>query len=278
MAGIFKEGFFTEEFPEWPGKLFSVKITEPLESCESDYHLIEVFRGEGLGICFALDGRILFSDSDEFFRHEMLAHVPAYAHESPENMLVVGGSGGVVRELLKHPCCEHIDVFELDPDISSIASKYLPWAKTALNDSRVDLTTGDASALLASKAAAYDLIVVESYGISPISADFVKLCRNALARGGVLSIQSEPFQLSRETASANRDVFSSLFVNSGCSSFPMPTAPAGILSACIGCDDHAVHYPSRRPLGYNARRYKAYSIETHKASFAVQPLFSAEMN
>ena len=51
-----------------------------------------------------LDGMVMTSEKDEFVYHEMVAHVPLFTHPNPENVLVVGGGdGGVIREILKHP-------------------------------------------------------------------------------------------------------------------------------------------------------------------------------
>ena len=118
MSEVFKEGYFTEECPLWPGRALSVRIEEVLASEETDYQLLEIFRGEGFGKMLALDGKIQLAESDEFIYHEMFVHVPCFSHPEPENVLVIGGGdGGVVRELLKHSCIEHIDLCELDEEV-----------------------------------------------------------------------------------------------------------------------------------------------------------------
>lgn len=59
---------------------------------------------EEFGNMLFLDGMVMTSEKDEFVYHEMVAHVPLFTHPNPENVLVVGGGdGGVIREILKHP-------------------------------------------------------------------------------------------------------------------------------------------------------------------------------
>ena len=59
---------------------------------------------EEFGNMLILDGMVMTTEKDEFVYHEMVAHVPLFTHPNPENVLVVGGGdGGVIREVLKHP-------------------------------------------------------------------------------------------------------------------------------------------------------------------------------
>ena len=158
MSEVFKEGYFTEECPLWPGRALSVRIEEVLASEETDYQLLEIFRGEGFGKMLALDGKIQLAESDEFIYHEMFVHVPCFSHPEPENVLVIGGGdGGVVRELLKHSCIEHIDLCELDEEVVNQCTRFFPWTGKALNDPRVDLHFLDGSLFVKGHPASYDL-------------------------------------------------------------------------------------------------------------------------
>ncbi|HBM76046.1 MAG TPA: spermidine synthase, partial [Clostridiaceae bacterium] len=56
------------------------------------------------GKMLVLDGIVQLTERDEFVYHEMIAHIPLFTHPNPRKVLVVGGGdGGTVREVLKHP-------------------------------------------------------------------------------------------------------------------------------------------------------------------------------
>ncbi|MBL2480688.1 spermidine synthase, partial [Klebsiella pneumoniae] len=74
-----------------------------------------------------LDGMVMTTEKDEFVYHEMVAHVPLFTHPNPENVLVVGGGdGGVIREVLKHPSVKKATLVEIDGKVIEYSKQYLP--------------------------------------------------------------------------------------------------------------------------------------------------------
>ena len=74
-----------------------------------------------------LDGVCQLTTSDEFIYHEMMAHVPLMALDKPKRVLVVGGGdGGVMREVLKHPTVEKAMLCEIDRDGDRHGAQILP--------------------------------------------------------------------------------------------------------------------------------------------------------
>lgn len=279
MSGIFQEGYFTETNPALPGRAYSIRILEPIASEETDCHLAELFRGEGCGLVFALDGRIQLAQKDEFLYHEMFAHTAAYAHESPENILIIGGgNGGLVRELLKHPCVEHIDVCDIDAALVELCRKHIPGASKALDDFKVDVTIADGTRFVKNKIGCYDLILVEGpeYNgkeMKLFSREFLTDCKLALKPGGVLAAQSGSHILHTETVLKQAFLFGDLFRYSGYFSITVPSLSGGSTGVCIGCDDHEISRPVRMPFRRFVRRLKAYSADMHKAAFVMPPFW-----
>lgn len=273
MSGIFQEGYFTETNPVLPGRAFSIKIQEPIASEETDCHLAELFRGEGCGLLLALDGRIQLAQNDEFMYHEMFAHTAAYAHESPENILVIGGgNGGLVRELLKHPCVERIDVCDIDGELVELCKRHLPWTRKALGNFKVNLSVMDGTLFIKQHRNCYDLILIEGpeYNGNEMkffSKEFLSDCKLALKPGGVLAAQSGSHLLHTEIALKQTLLFGDLFRCSGYFSITVPSLSGGSTGVCIGCDDHEVNRPVRIPFRRFVRKLKAYSAEMHKAAF-----------
>ena len=80
--------------------------------------LIESLNTVPFGRCLYMDHKIEFSLRDEFIYHEVLVHPVMLTHPNPRNILIIGGGdGGALREVLKHPSVERVDLVELDPDI-----------------------------------------------------------------------------------------------------------------------------------------------------------------
>lgn len=82
----------------------TLKVNKTLHTEQTDFQHLEMVETEEFGNMLFLDGMVMTSEKDEFVYHEMVAHVPLFTHPNPENVLVVGGGdGGVIREILKHP-------------------------------------------------------------------------------------------------------------------------------------------------------------------------------
>jgi spermidine synthase len=65
-----------------------------------------------------LDGVIQVTERDEFSYQEMISHLPLFAHPNPKKVLIIGGGdGGVLREVVKHPGVETIHMCEIDRQV-----------------------------------------------------------------------------------------------------------------------------------------------------------------
>ena len=162
---------------------------------QSTYQLIEVFDNALFGRVMRIDGCFMTSERDEFFYHEPMVHLPAIAHTGPRSALVVGGGdGGAVEELLKHPGMERVVLAELDADVVQLAREWLGHIhRGAFDDPRMELRIGDARALIASCGERFDQIVLDltdPFGpaLDLYTVEFYQDCRRALNPGGVLSL------------------------------------------------------------------------------------------
>lgn len=82
----------------------TMKVNKTLHTEQTEFQHLEMVETEEFGNMLFLDGMVMTSEKDEFVYHEMVAHVPLFTHPNPEHVLVVGGGdGGVIREILKHP-------------------------------------------------------------------------------------------------------------------------------------------------------------------------------
>lgn len=187
---------------------FTVK--EFYESFETPYQKIEVFETEDFGTVLALGGVTNVTDRDESGYHEMLTHVPLLAHPNPKRVLIIGGGdGGTLREVLRHPEVERAVLVDIDGEVIRVARQYFPQCAVALDDPRAEIIVGDGLAYVevaAAQGGHFDVILVDS--TDPVDAavelfteTFYRHCAKLLGEHGILVPQSDSptFYLGRVT-------------------------------------------------------------------------------
>ena len=104
-----------------------------------------VFQSQSYGKVLILDGVIQATERDEFSYQEMIAHLPLCSiHDPPKKVLVVGGGdGGVLREIIRHPTVEHLDIAEIDGMVIEVSKKFFPGMSCGFDDPRVHVNVCD---------------------------------------------------------------------------------------------------------------------------------------
>ena len=160
-----------------------------------------IFENKFWGKVLILDGIFQLTTRDEFVYHEMMAHVPLIALERPRKVLIVGGGdGGVLREVLKHPSVEQATLVEIDQDVIDMSIKFYPEiGKKALKDKRANVVIADGLKFVADTTEKFDAVIVDSSepaGPSAVlhSKAFFADCKRALKTGGIFVTQNSlPF-------------------------------------------------------------------------------------
>ena len=106
------------------GLKVSYKISETLEA-ESPFQKIKVLQSETYGRILVIDDRVMVTERDEFVGHEMMAHIPTMLIPPRRALIIGGGDGGTMRELLRHSCYEEVILCEIDGLVVE-AAKILP--------------------------------------------------------------------------------------------------------------------------------------------------------
>ena len=192
------ELWFSE--PHTQNAKFSIQIKESVLTRQSRYQRIDVLDTYDFGRILTLDGYMMLTEKDEFIYHEMISHIPMAVHPNVKKILVIGGGdGGVVRELIKYDTVEKIDVVEIDQLLVEVCRKYLPQIAGSLNDKRVSIYNEDGLRFIRSKTDEYDLIIIDSPnpfgpGEGLFTKEFYGNCYNALHFDGIMINQNEsPF-------------------------------------------------------------------------------------
>ena len=147
-----------------------------------------------------LNNELQFSSLDEYRYHEALVHPGLAAVASPRQVLVLGGGDGMaVREILKDQRVQHVTLVDLDPTITELFTDHDAFAALnnyALRSARVDVVNADAFVWLEDNTSRYDFIVVDfpdplNYSLGKLyTATFYIRLAAHLAPDGVAAIQS----------------------------------------------------------------------------------------
>ncbi len=118
---------------------------------------------KGLGRCLFLDKEIQSASEDEDIYHECLVHPVMMAATSREKVLVIGGGeGATVREVLKWQDVSHVDWVDIDGEVVEACKKYLPWSQeAAYTDPRVHFVAEDIRSFFKRTDTKYNVIIID---------------------------------------------------------------------------------------------------------------------
>ena len=262
------------------GSRLQLRIDALLHEDRTEHQHLIVFENEAFGRVLALDGIVQTTERDEFIYHEMFAHVPVLAHGAVRRVLIIGGGdGGSLEEVLKHRTVEQVTMVELDPDVIDLSRKYLPSISgEAFDDPRTELIIGDGLAFVAGRDRRFDLIIVDSTDpVGPgkvlFTEDFYRDCKACLEPGGILVTQNSIPFLAAEVIGEPIAALRRQFADATCYLVAVPSYFGGVMAFGWASDDPAHR---RTPIDTLARRHAEAGIETrhysptvHQAAFAL---------
>jgi spermidine synthase len=164
----------------------------------SPYQRIVITRGRA-GFQLFLNGHLQFSSADEYRYHEALAHPALVLAGTPRRVLILGGGDGLaLREVLKHSSVGAVTLVDLDPDMIRLSERYPPLAalnRHAYADPRVEVVNQDAMIWLEEPRTPYDAVLIDfpdpnSFSLGKLyTTRFYRLLRGQLTPGAAVGIQ-----------------------------------------------------------------------------------------
>ncbi len=173
---------------------YFIDIGEKIFEKQSKYQHIEVYEGP-MGKVLLLDGVIQQAGIDERFYHESLVHYPIACHPEPKNVLVLGGGDGcAVREILKHKSVERIVLVDIDEVMVEEVGKGVlkDMNEGALENERVEILVQDAKKFVRETGERFDVVfmdLVDPYDdpkFQLYAQEQIKMCKRVLAEEGIL--------------------------------------------------------------------------------------------
>jgi spermidine synthase len=248
----------------------------------SPFQEVLIFDNPRFGRVLALDGIIQTTEADEFIYHEMLVHVPLIAHGRARRVLIVGGGdGGALRQVLRHPV-ERVTLVEIDRTVIDLCRAHMPGVSNgAFDDPRLDLVIADGLQYLSGTTATFDVVIVDGPdpvgpGAALFTEAFYRLAHACLLSGGVFVAQDgSPFFAPQEVTETYRRL-KALFADATVYLAAVPSYVAAPLAIAYASDNPVLRRLSLAEVQARCRALALvghyYSPEVHLAAFALPPM------
>ncbi|MEY4575862.1 MAG: polyamine aminopropyltransferase, partial [Pseudomonadota bacterium] len=142
---------------------FGLRLKRSLFQGQSEFQSVDVVETVEFGRALALEGAWMTSERDEAHYHEMIVHPALTTAKTISRVLVIGGGdGGTIREVLSYPEVKHVTLVELDKMVVDVSQEHLSSFGVPWNDPRLEMKFGDGIKFLAEYAGpAYDVILID---------------------------------------------------------------------------------------------------------------------
>ncbi len=254
-------------------------VEKVLYKGKSDFQEIMVIENPYFGKMLILDGVVQITERDEFFYHEMLAHVVLHAHPNPRTIVVIGGGdGGAVREVLKHDTVQKVYFIEIDEEVINVSKKFFPTVASHVNDSRVSIQCMDGAEFVKGRPGDVDAIIVDSTDIvgfakSLFTVEFFKTVKDALTPEGMFVTLSESLHFHKDMVIEVQEAMRLIFPVVDLYTAPLITYAGNWWTFSVASRKHDVR-TMRRDFRIDTRYY---SDEIHQQSFLPKRMYDKLM-
>ena len=252
-----------------------LKVKSKIHEEQSPFQKVSLYDTEHFGKLLTLDDMIMLSEKDEFVYHEMIVHMPLNTHRNPEKILVIGGGdGGGIREILKHPSVKEAVLCEIDERVVRICQEHLPSLSGKLTDPKVKLAFEDGFKFLEKYDNYFDVILTDSAdpvgpGIKLFREDYYKLVKKALKPDGIMVSQSEGPWLYQKIIHDMTKAMCSQFTHVETYNAFIPLYPAGYWTFTFASDMYTLKNFDLQRAQAVSGSCDYYNPEVHTASLAL---------
>jgi len=257
----------------------SLAISEEIVRHTSDEQDLVLFHNPMFGRVLALDGVIQLTEADEAIYHEMMVHVPLLSHDNPKSVLVIGGGdGGSLREVVKHSQLDRIVLVDIDQAVITFSKEYLPkLSNQAFEDPRITIVIADGAKFVAECKDTFDVIICDSTDpIGPgevlFTSEFYGDCKKLLTKNGIFVNQNGVPFLQQDELTKTLHNRKPHFKNVGFYTATVPTYVGGPMA--FGWASDKKYRVTEAVLQQRMEKLKTkdffyYTPAIHKASFVL---------
>lgn len=269
---------FFEKDPYAPIQ-YVYEVKDILYRGKSKYQEIMVVENPYFGKMLILDGVVQITERDEFFYHEMLVHMVMHAHPNPRKVIVIGGGdGGAVREVLKHETVQKTYFIEIDEEVINAAKKYFPTVSSHIHDNRVDIQCMDGAEFVKARRGDIDVIIVDSTDIvgfakSLFTVEFFKSVKDSLTDDGMFVTLSESLHFHKDLVIEVQEAMKLTFPIVDLYTAPLVTYAGNWWTFSVGSKKYDLRTLRRTPP--ISTRY--YCEEIHQQAFLPKGMYERLM-
>ena len=251
-----------------------------LYSIQSEFQKIDVLFHPFFGRMLLLDNVVQLTEWDEFFYHELLVHVPLASHPCPTDVLIIGGGdGGSVREVLKHQSVVTVTLVELDHMVVDVSKKFFPNLSTAFEDPRVQIIHMDGTQFLRDASSKFDAIIID--GPDPVggaesllSDQTLENANLSLKEDGILAAQTESLHFHREFLLETQSFLANHFPIVDLYTMSSATYSGNWWTFSIGSKKYSPRHLRRS----SKIQCRYYSLDVHRRSFTPSSVYKKLLN
>jgi spermidine synthase len=270
-----KKDFWYDEVFDEKSRL-GLKAREVVWEGRSELQKIDVIDTMAFGRVLAIDEIFMTSETDEHFYHEMMVHPALTSAPRLDRILVIGGGdGGTVREVMSYPEVGGVTMVEIDAKVVEVCKEHLRTSGRAWDDPRLEVRIGDGiDFALNADVPPFDVILLD--GCDPVgpakglfTAEFYRGVARLLEEDGVFALQSESPILQRDVFLEIGRTLGSIFERVHPYFGPVPIYASGSWSwtFCSAAVDPLAFDEDR--VSRQEARCKYYNREIHRAAFAL---------
>jgi len=246
---------------------------------KTPYQDMQLYSTPRFGRMLTLDGAIQTTEKDEYIYHEMLTHPAMITHPNPKNVLIIGGGdGGVLREVLKYRI-KKVYLVEIDKDVIDISKKYLDKiCQKSFHDKRLNIVIDDGAKFIKNTKEKFDIVIVDSPDpIGPakilFSKNFYSQIYSCLTKKGIMIRQSGSTTLQANELKSNYKILKKIFPIVEVQLAAIPTYIGGFFSFIIaskGINPKKLNVKDvKKKINKLKLRTKYYNPEIHTGSMGL---------
>ncbi|MEW6409912.1 MAG: polyamine aminopropyltransferase [Nitrospirota bacterium] len=257
------------------------RMRRHLLSLETKFQQVRLIDTYNFGRVLVLDNKIQSAESDEYIYHEVLVHPAMITHPEPRDVLILGGGeGAVLREVLKHSTVKRAVMVDIDKELVEFCKEHLEkWHRGSFFDKRAEIVFDNAIDFVKNTRDRFDIVIADisdPIEKGPASLIYTKECYRSIMRilsdDGIFVTQAtEVFYNQQEVHSIINKTVASVFpiAESYCDYIPSFTSMWGFVT---GSQNYSLKKITPEEIEDGLRRrgvkgLRYYDLETHERLF-----------